>query len=84
MKLVSGHKNTYRTIWLKRLIITSVLSGVLIIALPYAIQFGIIKGLSDAGSKTISLDDVDFNPFTGKLSIHHLQTWAAPSFLDNF
>ncbi|KXJ48411.1 MAG: hypothetical protein AXW16_00290 [Cycloclasticus sp. Phe_18] len=74
MKLVSGHKNTYRTIWLKRLIITSVLFGVLIIALPYAIQFGIIKGLSDAGSKTISLDNVNFNPFTGKLSIHHLQT----------
>lgn len=45
----------------------------LIIALPYAIQFGIIKGLTNAGSKEVSVDDVDFNPFTGKLSINHLR-----------
>ena len=72
--MVSDHKKTSRTLWLKRLIISLFLFVALIIALPYAIQFGIVKGLNDAGSKTIVLDDVDFNPFTGKLSISHLRT----------
>lgn len=74
IKLVSHHKKKYYAIWLRRLIITALLFGVLIIALPYAIQFGIVKGLNSAGSKTASIDDVDFNPFTGKLSISDLHT----------
>jgi len=74
MKLASDHTKTSRTPWLKRLIISSLLFVALIIALPYAIQFGIVKGLNDAGSQTVVLDDVDFNPFTGKLSISHLRT----------
>ena len=74
MKLASDHKKTSRTLWLKRLTIGSLLFVALIIALPYAIQFGLIKGLNNAASKTVIIDDVDFNPFTGKLAISHLRT----------
>ena len=45
----------------------------LLIALPYAIQYGIIKGLTDAGNEIVTVDDIDFNPFTGELSISNLR-----------
>lgn len=45
----------------------------LIIALPYVIQYAITKGLTDAGVEEVTVDDVDFNPFTGKLSISNLR-----------
>lgn len=44
-----------------------------IIALPYGIKFGLIKGLAQSGAKQVTIDDVDFNLFTGKLFISHLR-----------
>jgi len=58
--------------WLKRIGIIAFICGALIIALPFAIQYGIVKGLTEAGSEEVTLKDVDFNPFTGELAIHSL------------
>ena len=41
--------------------------------MPYGIKFGLIKGLAQSGAKQVTIDDVDFNLFTGKLFISHLR-----------
>ncbi|ORU91517.1 MAG: hypothetical protein A6F70_00090 [Cycloclasticus sp. symbiont of Bathymodiolus heckerae] len=61
-------------IWLKRLIFIALLFCFIITALPYGIQYGIIQGLEKAGGEEVSLDDVDFNLFTGELSLHKLHS----------
>ena len=45
--------------------------GVLII-LPYGIRYGIIQGLVHSGAEQAYIDNVDFNPFTGRLIVHNL------------
>ncbi|MBL4744714.1 MAG: DUF748 domain-containing protein [Cycloclasticus sp.] len=58
--------------WPKKTVLTILIVGGILIALPFAIQFGIIKALKDAGSQTVSIEDVDFNIFTGTLAIKEL------------
>ncbi|GEM_PF-1278186 len=59
--------------WLRRLFICALIIGVIIISTPFAIQYGIVKGLTAAGSKQVTVEDVDFNPFSGKLAVKNLQ-----------
>jgi hypothetical protein len=58
---------------LRRLFIFALIIGAIIISTPFAIQYGIVKGLTAAGSKQVSVGDVDFNPFTGQLAIKNLK-----------
>lgn len=58
---------------LKRLLITVVVISALLTALPYAMQYGMVKAITDAGSKDVSIDDIDFNVFTGKLAVKNLR-----------
>jgi uncharacterized protein involved in outer membrane biogenesis len=44
-----------------------------LIALPYGIRYGIIRGLTLPEVKKVLLRDVDFNPFTGQLILHDLK-----------
>jgi hypothetical protein len=48
----------------------------LLIATPYAIQYGIKHWLTLRGAQRVVVQDVDFNPFSGVLEIDGLQTWA--------
>lgn len=57
----------------RALLITTTLLIVILITLPFAIQWGIEKGLQEAEYDQISLGDVDFNPFTGQLSLKQLK-----------
>lgn len=73
----SGKKpNSSRKI-IRRLLIFVVIMGLIIVAMPFGIQFGIIKGLTAAGSKQVKVEDVDFNPFTGLLVVKNLQAETA-------
>lgn len=47
--------------------------GLLILVLPFAIQFGIQKAFLSQGADEVQLEDVDFNPFSGQLVIKNLQ-----------
>jgi len=58
---------------LKWLLAATVFIGISLVALPYGIQYGIIKGLTEAGSKQVFIEDVDFNVFTGELSVKRLR-----------
>ena len=46
---------------------------IVLIALPYGIRYGIERGLTDAGAQQVLVEDVDFNPFIGLLSVRGLQ-----------
>ncbi|WP_373019205.1 DUF748 domain-containing protein [Thiomicrorhabdus sp.] len=47
--------------------------GLMLILLPFGIQLGIQKALQHQGADQVSIEDVDFNLFTGRLSIKDLQ-----------
>ena len=46
---------------------------IVLIALPYGIRYGIKRGLTDAGAQRVLIEDVDFNPFIGRLALRGLQ-----------
>jgi len=58
---------------LKRLSITVVFVVAVLIALPYAVKYGAIYGLKEAGATTVVIDDIDLNLFTGVLAIKGLR-----------
>ncbi len=50
-----------------------VLIIIVLIALPYGIRYGIQRGLTGAGAQQVLVEDVDFNPFIGRLAVRGLQ-----------
>ena len=70
--LASEEKTHPQPRWIKKLIVISCLLGLLITLLPYAIQYGITEGLKSQDIKSASIEDVDFNLFTGELAIKKL------------
>ncbi len=58
---------------LKWLVIIIILILIILTALPYGIGYGITWFLESNGAQQASIDDVDFNPFTGRVTIHELQ-----------
>lgn len=60
--------------WIVRLAVVAVVLAIVLIGTPYAIGYGIQYGLEKAGVKTVSLEDVDFNPFIGELVIKNLKS----------
>ena len=46
---------------------------IVLIALPYGIRYGIKRGLTEAGAQQVLIEDVDFNPFIGRLALRGLQ-----------
>jgi len=59
---------------IRRLSITILSFGLLLIATPFAIRYGITNSLNSLEGQQVKLDDVDFNPFTGTLIIKGLQS----------
>ena len=50
-----------------------VVIGVLsFIMLPVGIDYGIVRYLKDQGADQVSLEDVDFNPITGRMTLTNL------------
>jgi hypothetical protein len=58
---------------LRRLFYFALVIGLILVGTPFGIQYGIIEGLTAAGSKQVKVEDVDFNPFTGVLAIKKLE-----------
>ena len=54
-----------------------VLLGLLLALMPFGIQLGIERTLLSLGARQASVQDVDFNPFTGKLKITSLRAMGA-------
>ncbi|MDG6774541.1 DUF748 domain-containing protein [Thiomicrorhabdus sp. ZW0627] len=48
-------------------------TGLLLILLPFGIQLGIQKALEQQGADEVRIKDVDFNLFTGRLSVKNLE-----------
>jgi len=46
---------------------------IVLIALPYGIRYGIQRGLTGAGAQQVLIEDVDFNPFIGRLALRGMQ-----------
>ena len=77
-------KLTYRTgsPWAAGLV---VLVAIVLLTLPLAIEWAIERGLTALGAQQVSIEDVDFNPFVGRLRVKGLQAQAgdaAPLKLD--
>ena len=70
--LASEQKPQQQPRWIKKLVVISIILGLLMTLLPYAIQYGITEGLKSQDIKTASIEDVDFNLFTGELAIKKL------------
>ena len=52
------------------ILLSTLITIILILTLlPYGIGFGIVKALQDQGADKAFVEDVDFNPFTGRLAI---------------
>lgn len=59
--------------FLQRLFLSLLVFVSCLVALPYGVQYSLTKALTDAGSKQVFIDDVDFNLFTGELAIKKLR-----------
>ena len=68
----STQKKISRSGWLWILIIMVMIGVLSLIMLPAGIDYGIVRFLKDQGADQVTLEDVDFNPFTGRLSLKNL------------
>jgi hypothetical protein len=65
-------KKIIRSVWLW-ILMAMVMIGVLsLIMLPAGIDYGIVRYLKDQGADKVALEDVDFNPFTGRMTLKNL------------
>jgi hypothetical protein len=65
-------KKPIRSIWFWISIGLAFMVGLFFIMLPVGIEYGIERYLKDQGVDQPSLEDVDFNPFTGRLALKNL------------
>ncbi|MDG6778890.1 DUF748 domain-containing protein [Thiomicrorhabdus sp. zzn3] len=52
------------------------MAALIVLLLPFAIQFGIEKALQQQGAGQVSIANVDFNPFRGRLQIDGLEIYS--------
>jgi len=60
-------------LWVWLPVMLGVLVVATLIALPYAIRYGVERWLTDQGAEQAHIEDVDFNLFIGRLSVRNLQ-----------
>ena len=74
---------TSMTAWYQKkrtwIISASVLALVMVIltALPYGIQFGLADFLKQHGARDVEIENIDFNPFTGRLLFERVNAKSA-------
>lgn len=59
--------------WIIIFISSVILISILLAILPYGIRYGIRKTLIESGAEQAIIEDVDFNPFVGKIAVHNLK-----------
>ena len=79
----SDQPTTSTTAWYRKkrtwIISASVLALILVIltALPYGIQFGLADFLKQHGARDVEIENIDFNPFTGRLLFEQVNAKSA-------
>ena len=62
----------YHSKLLRAFIAILIVVMVVLTLLPYGIEYGIVRALHDQGAEDASVENVDFNPFTGRLIVQDL------------
>ena len=66
------NKSIFRRTWLWILLGLALLMVLLFVILPFGIDYGIEAYLKDQGLDQVKLEDVDFNPMTGQMTLTNL------------
>jgi hypothetical protein len=80
---VTTEQPTTPTLWYRKrrnlIILVSLLalSLVILISLPYGIQFGLAGFLKQHGARQVEINNIDFNPFTGRLLFQQVVAQSA-------
>jgi len=77
----AGLLRRYRTLIIATAAVLSV-TAALIFALPYGIRHFVRQAIVEMGASEALLEDVDFNPFTGRFALHNLKVRAGKATLD--
>ncbi|MFQ5931000.1 MAG: DUF748 domain-containing protein [Nitrospiraceae bacterium] len=75
MKIGSVIKRYRR--YLIGLALVGVLSALVLLLLPYALQYALINWLEKQDGRSAQIENVDYNPFTGRLSLYDFRVKAA-------
>lgn len=59
--------------WLRRSVITAIVIGLILLAIPVIAQYGMIHLLKNQGASHVQLEDINFNPFAGSLGLKQLE-----------
>jgi hypothetical protein len=68
----STKKKIIRSAWIWILMVMLVIGVLSFIMLPVGIDYGIVRYLKGQGADQVSLEDVDFNPITGRMTLTNL------------
>ncbi len=63
--------------WLRRTAILAAVVAAVLVLLPYGIRWGLQHWLLSHGADAAHIEDVDFNPFTGHLTVHNAEIVTA-------
>jgi len=69
----------WRINWLRRSLIGLLILALIIVLIPLAAEFAVVRVLLDRGATSAQVDNIDFNPFVGKLKVEQLEYSVAPS-----
>lgn len=58
--------------WIRRSLIAAAIILLILVLIPFGIQYGISQQLEKMGASQVSIDDIDFNPFAGRFEINSL------------
>lgn len=58
--------------WFRRSLITAAIILLILVLIPFGIQFAIAQQLEKMGASQVSIDDIDFNPFAGSFAVKSL------------
>ena len=68
----STKKKIIRSVWFWILVGLVVIATLFFIMLPIGIEYGIESYIKDQGADQVTLQDVDFNPITGRMTVTNL------------
>jgi hypothetical protein len=68
----STKKKIIRSVWLWILMVIVMIGVLSFIMLPAGIDYGIVRYLKNQGADQVALEDLDFNPFTGRMTLTNL------------
>ncbi len=63
----------FRRLWFQLILLGLLFGTGLLAVIPHGIGYALEDWLKDRGARTVTLGDVDFNPFTGEIFLYHLK-----------